>query len=540
MNTRKITALFISFFVLLTLVPSWAFAAQFTTSADPTSVPAEGGSVTLAVTIYNDGQYPMQNIAISNNGVSLFSGTAGAVIDPEQSITFQQTVTVPAALVGQPINFDVSWTENGEPRAGSFAVTVLNAGGTASTLTATRTTSTSQASSGDTITLTYTLVNNGVSPVTGVAITDREIAGKEPMVKDVTVQPGVPYVYVYTYTMGRSTVTSSPVITFTQSDGTTGTLTIEDKTLGMVKSKISVEVQQGAATAEGQTFKLILTNNGNQKISKIKIADELGNAVTAEAFALAIGESTSVSYTVPTDGERNVVFSITGMDATGTSYSDHTQTYVVRKYIDPSLVGINFRAEVSEPLDATGSISINFYVENAGSLVMQNLVLSEAQYGVLYQLASVPQGTQSINQRMSVDSPRDLSFTLVLEDPSGNQYTYNAFITAGYVGVEPQATPTPDVASGDGDLVDEVGGSISSALRTVLIVLIVLTCIAGVALILLGALEKEERRRLARRRAMRERKLRAQLEGGAALPPNALPPNGMRAGPDETRRIPRQ
>ena len=541
MNKRKTTAIVIAIFMLVTLLPAGARAAQFTSSSDPLAVPAEGGSVTLSVTIYNDAQYSMENIVIKNNGSALFSGTSGTEIAPEQSVTFQQTVTVPASLVGQPIDFEVTWTENGEAKSDTFSAVVLNSGGTAATmLSATRTASSPQASQGEVITLTYTLVNNGVTPISGVTITDKEIAGKAPMVKDVVVQPGVPYVYTYTYTMGRSTVTSTPVITFLQADGTTGTITIEDKTLGMVKSKISIEVQQGAPAEEGQVFKLILTNNGNQKISKIKITDELGNAVTSDAFALAIGESTSFSYTVPTDGERNVVFYINGQDATGTAYSDHTETYTVRKYIDPSLIGISFRAEVSQPLDASGSISINFYVENNGSLEMRNLVLSEAEYGVLYQLGSVPQGTQTINQRMNAGTPRDLSFTLTIEDPSGNLYTYNAYITAGYVGVESEATPVPDVEVQGGDLVSEVGGSISSALRTVLIVLVVLTVIAGVALMMLTSLEKEERKRIARRKAMRERQLRAQMEGGDI---GGLPGGSPRA-PSQidgaTKRIPRQ
>lgn len=528
-------------FLVLTLLPAGALAAQFTASSTPAAVSEEGGAVTLSVTIYNDGQYSMENIAIKNSGSTLFSDTAGQTIEPGRSVTFQQTVTVPAAMVGQPINFDVTWTENGEAKSGTFSVTVLNSGGSAAAvLDATRTVSSSQASEGETITLTYTLVNNGVTPITGVSITDKEIAGKDPMVKDITVQPGVPYVYTYTYTMGHSTVTSAPVISFLQADGTTGSVTVEEKTLGMIKSAITVEVQQGTPSEDGQVFKLILTNSGNQKINKIKITDELGNAVTGDTFALAIGESTSFSYTVPTDAERNVVFYVEGMDATGTAYSDHTKTYTVRKYIDPSLIGINFRAEVTEPLDSSGSISINFYVENDGSLEMKNLVLSEAEYGVLYQLDTVPKGTQTINQRMSVGEPRDLDFSLVLEDPAGNQYTYNAYITADYVGTEPQTTAAVDVEVSSGDLVSEVGGSISNALRTVLIVLIILTAIAGITLILLTLLEKKERRRIARRKAMRERQLRAQFEGREAGGTSGAAPRPPSAGNGATRRIPKQ
>ena len=331
------------------------------------------------------------------------------------------------------------------------------------------------------------------------------------MIGDITVEPGTPYVYIHEFTMGSSTVVSAPVVTYTGADGSTVTVTGSEKTLGMVNSKISVSVTQGAASEEGQQFTIALTNNGNQRISKIKVTDELGNAVNSDAISLAIGESRTLTYTVPTTETRNVVFNISGIDATNTNYSDHTETYVVRKYIDPSLIGISFSAEVASPLDSAGSISLNFTVENTGSMDMQNLKLSESEYGLLYMLESVPRGTQTINQKMSVGSPRDLIFKLEIEDPSGNIYTYNAYIKADYVGVEAAPTSTPSVTTEE-DVLNEVGGSISSALRTVLIVLIILTVIAGIALIILDHQEKEERKRIARRRAQREKMMRTQLE----------------------------
>lgn len=83
----------------------------------------------------------------------------------------------------------------------------------------------------------------------------------------------------------------------------------------------------------------------------------------------------------------------------------------------------------------------------------------------------------------------------------------------------------------------EVGSSVSSALRTVLIVLAVLTVFAGIALVILSSLEKKERERIARRRAARERKLREQALEAAGMLPRS---NGRNAAPpDDTTRIPR-
>ncbi|MDD6938906.1 MAG: hypothetical protein SOV19_01915 [Eubacteriales bacterium] len=509
-RTKRVFAIIIGLTCLL--VGSVAIAASINVTSDPGALGAEGGSVQLSISIANDSEYAMENISVSNNGTRFFE-TSGVIIAPGETTAFSQSVSIPAAMLGQPIGFDIAWTENGEQKYSSASVTVLNSGAglAEAALSVSVKASSSQASRGESITLTYTITNSGITPVSGVSLTDKEIGGRQAMVSGITVEPGTPYVYIHEFTMGSSTVVSVPVVTYTGADGSTVTVTGSEKTLGMVNSKISVSVTQGAASEEGQQFTIALTNNGNQRISKIKVTDELGNAVNSDAISLAIGESRTLTYTVPTTETRNVVFNISGIDATNTNYSDHTETYVVRKYIDPSLIGISFSAEVASPLDSAGSISLNFTVENTGSMDMQNLKLSESEYGLLYMLESVPRGTQTINQKMSIGSPRDLIFKLEIEDPSGNIYTYNAYIKADYVGVEAAPTSTPSVTTEE-DVLNEVGGSISSALRTVLIVLIILTVIAGIALIILDHQEKEERKRIARRRAQREKMMRAQLE----------------------------
>lgn len=509
-RVKRVFAIIIGLACLL--MGSAAMAASINVTSDPGALGAEGGSVQLSISIANDSEYAMENITISNNGTRFFE-TSGVIIAPGETTAFSQSVSIPAAMLGQPIGFDIAWTENGEQKYSTASVTVLNSGAglAEAALSVSVKASSSQASRGESITLTYTITNSGITPISGVSLTDKEIAGRQAMISDVTVEPGAPYVYIHEFTMGSSTVVSAPVITYTGADGSTVTVTGSEKTLGMVNSKISVSVTQGAASEEGQQFTIALTNNGNQRISKIKVTDELGNAVNSDAISLAIGESRTLTYTVPTTETRNVVFNISGIDATNTNYSDHTETYVVRKYIDPSLIGISFSAEVASPLDSAGSISLNFTVENTGSMDMQNLKLSESEYGLLYMLESVPRGTQTINQKMSIGSPRDLIFKLEIEDPSGNIYTYNAYIKADFVGVEAAPTSTPSVTTEE-DVLNEVGGSISSALRTVLIVLIILTVIAGIALIILDHQEKEERKRIARRRAQREKMMRTQLE----------------------------
>lgn len=236
-------------------------AASINVTSDPSALSAEGGSVQLSISIANDSEYAMENIAVSNNGTRFFE-TSGVIIAPGETTAFSQSVSIPAAMLGQPIGFDIAWTENGEQKYSTASkVTVLNSGAglAEAALSVSVKASSSQASRGESITLTYTITNSGITPVSGVSLTDKEIGGRQAMIGDITVEPGTPYVYIHEFTMGSSTVVSAPVVTYTGADGSTVTVTGSEKTLGMVNSKISVSVTQGAASEEGQQFTIALT-----------------------------------------------------------------------------------------------------------------------------------------------------------------------------------------------------------------------------------------------------------------------------------------
>lgn len=177
---------------------SSALAAEITGSSTPESL-SVSGNVTFTFTIHNDSAATMTDIRILYKGSEFFT-TAGAAIEPGASQSFTSSpLTVPDALIGQPITFDVTWLEDGEARSAQPSVTVKSALDDPSSqlpqsvsVTAARTVSASQASTGEVVTLTYTVTNSGVTPITGVSITDKEIGGREPMVKDIVVQPVFP------------------------------------------------------------------------------------------------------------------------------------------------------------------------------------------------------------------------------------------------------------------------------------------------------------------------------------------------------------
>ena len=65
-----------------------------------------------------------------------------------------------------------------------------------------------------------------------------------------------------------------------------------------------------------------------------------------------------------------MVFNITGDTSSG-DYEDKTKSYVVRKFIDPSLLGIQFKANVTETLNSAGSIEVQSAPEGVESAMVK-------------------------------------------------------------------------------------------------------------------------------------------------------------------------
>jgi hypothetical protein len=286
-------------------------------------------------------------------------------------------------------------------------------------------------------------------------------------------------------------------------------------------SRLLIDVTEGNPSPQGVPFTITLTNNGNQRIGSIRLFDENDKRINESEFSLSVGESRQFSYTATTEeNERYVVFRATGATPGGDSYETNTESYIVRKYIDPSLIGIDCGATVVEPLNAAGSIKLRFTLHNTGELTMQNLVISEqteatAEDGTtqaalteLYRADSVAPGESAAEIQLYVGEPRDLTFVIALSDPAGNPYTYNAYISADHIGVydgsQAQAAQQTVIEA----LGANAGAGLAQALDTVLLVLGALFGAAIIALLVLRRLEIKEKRALARKRALRERQRR--------------------------------
>ena len=481
--TKKIISCLMA--LLIMLVPgAVAFAARLSASASPSSM-SGGGMATITVNVTNDGASVMENISIvSESGVAFPIGSSS--IQPGSSQSYSQTMYVSEDMLGKPITMTVSWTEDGVAKSDtvSAVISLPNVG----FVSVSRTVDKRNAKPGEIIKITYTISNGGSVAAHSITLKDSKIKSGE-MAAGITLAPGESHQIVYEYEMKSATVTSEPKVTYTiEGSSDVLTATCSPVTLGLVNSKIEVEVTQGESTPDGTRFTIKLINNGNQKVSGIKVTNDLNERIDDGSFSLAVGEEKTLIYNANPQTLRYVIFYITGTYQNSSkteTYSDKTKSFAVYPYVDPSLIKLDFLAVVESPLDANNSMRVLFTLNNTSTLTYKNVVLSEE---------------------------RELHFTLTFEDHVGNPYSYTTNITAAKIGGEekPQETPGIEV----GVLGEKIGTSLSKTLTTLFVILAVLTIAAVTILIILTYIEKRNRRIAEERRRKRAaQKRRMEREG---------------------------
>ncbi len=427
--------------------------------------PASGGSssgfaIMTSSGLRSSGKGDYTNISISNSYGVTFN-TTGVVIPAGGAKTFTSTMHVSSGMIGVSIPFTVSWIDNGNRKSETISCKV-NRLNTSPYLAFSRKADPVNASEGTEVTVTYSFTNTGSVKLTNITLVDPQIKGStSPMLSPFSLDPGESKEFPYTFTMGNSTVVSNPVVTFyAQGSYTQLTKTSSKLVIGLIQSQLTKDVVKGNPTPQGVSFTIYLTNNGNQTLNSLVVTDELGNKVSDEPFSLAVGESKVLEYFVPNpDAVRYIVFNINGVDYNDTEFKDNTSSYVVRPYIDTSLLGLAFTAVTKTSLTPENMISIEFEVQNTGSLEFYNLSVSEQQLG--YELYSWNKLDVGASEEAVVDvnigSVRDLVFVLTAEDSSGNTYTHEAYVTAENIDVD-SMVPSADPSGSTGvEVVEEPG-----------------------------------------------------------------------------------
>lgn len=420
-------------------------------------------------------------------------------VNPGAIGVFKASMMVYESMIGQTLSFTITWYDTATNNTYSQNLGLQIQRSDTAYLRLDRTVSTTRAAAGEEVAITYSVVNTGSRRLSNITIVDDKIAGSRAIAEPFSLASGERREIVYTYVMKGSSVTSKPVATFTPEGGSSVlSVTVSKMTIGLINAQITKSVNIGSQTSAGVTFTLFMTNNGSQNLSGLTVKDDLGN-ILASDFSLAIGESKIIEHFIPNpDSLRNVVFYITGTYDSDKEFSDNTTSYPVRPYINPALLGLKFRAEVSKQLDSDNDIGLEFTVENTGRLQYTNIVLTEESLGyTLHEIDLLAASADPVkfNIELTLDEPRELVFILTALDPSGNTHTFDAHVNAQSINVDPaipNVTPSGDENTEPGlaDLnidrqISEKGSQLLDAWKVLRIIFVV----AVIVIALLGVLE---------------------------------------------------
>lgn len=174
--------------LMLLTIFSPAYAAEVSASVLPVSMISAGdGTITITLKNTNEPAEDGSGTAITDISIipsipDVYFDTAGASIAPGESKSFSAACYFSEEMLNTSLPFTVSYTEGTRARSKDVSVKVLAA--KTSSVTLTRSASTKQASPGEEITLTYRISNTGDAPITVTSLVDREIGGKDSMLKE--------------------------------------------------------------------------------------------------------------------------------------------------------------------------------------------------------------------------------------------------------------------------------------------------------------------------------------------------------------------
>lgn len=459
-------------------------------STSPSSLSAAGSS-TITVTVKNNTDSAITSVTISYPGTTdvIDSIAAGA------SKTSKQKVSISASQLGNPIDIKVDW--KGSDGADSQTVTALVEKGAASSEASvdfTRTSSAKTASSGDKVTLTYTVKNNGSDSITGVSITDP--ATSKSVVSGATINAGASKSYTAEITVTKD-VTSTPTLKYT-SGGSSQTKKLDGLKIAVGQAKGALQLSAKADKTEVTkgskvTFTITLKNTSSSELNKIKLVDDQG-AVVRESASVNAGKSPTVTYSLTMDKSRKVSFIATYPAG---SETDRVKTDPIEIKVDGEAAGdtdgtgkIVISTATASPEEITefpATVTLKVQVKNDGETDLSNITVEEAKLGEIGTLSELKAGkTKTFTKETKVTEAGSFTFSVKAEDVAGNEYTASSkgvTVTA--------ATPAPE-ATLEPTETPKARGSLGT-LAIVLIVIVVLIILSAIALIVLVVKERKSK-----------------------------------------------
>ncbi|MEJ9222075.1 hypothetical protein P4H46_28205 [Paenibacillus glucanolyticus] len=395
-----------------------------------------GATVTYTFVVTNTGNTSLNNVLLTDPLLGL-SQTIGTLA-PGQSTTIDFPFVVPSGTANPFVNTaTVSGTSGPQTIEASSSATLDLL---FPAFTVTKTADLAQASPGETVNFTFTIVNTGGIPLTNVAVSDPLLAFASTipsLAVGASFTETIPFVVPATAAPNSvipNVVTVTPAETGPQ-DATATVAVNPVPAISLTKTPDVVNALPGDTI----TYTVIVTNSGNIPLTSVGVSDDLlGLSTVIPSLAVGQSQSFTLTFVVPPGTPIGTV--ITNVSS---AISDQTEAVqaTANVLINALPPAITIVKTPSAPTAAPGdTVTYTITVTNTGTVVLTNVLVTDATLGISQTI-----GTLNPGQVQVLTFP----FVIPARTPSGTVIVNTAVVTSDQTNPE-EGTSTVTVVPSPG------------------------------------------------------------------------------------------
>ncbi len=374
---------------------------------------------------------------------------------------------------------------------------------------------------GSYVTLSYTVRNDGVLPMTDITVRDG-LLGKVGSLDQL--DPGEKKTFSARVKVTQ-TCTSTPSISYEYAD-VQHTKYCSEKTIYLADVELEVDPsadKQKVSPGEYVTLRLRIVNRGNVNLYSLRVQEPMLGEIGSAVRLLEPGEECVVTRTVQMKSTASFHFLISGSSDTGSSFTMETEEIDV--VVAPAAAQIEMKLSAQADrtrLDAPGEVCFSLKLNNQCVLELRDVLLSEETRGAVRTLAFVPSGEMPvIAHSCHVSESGVYRFMAQVVDAVGDQvtvYSEPIYIEVRGETVQQTASPEPVQTDAAHEVIEMPDGSPYRMAEEVATFekLIVWTVLLLVGVLLLWYIVSNVRRFIRRRRRRRRRRNRNRASGRRA------------------------
>ena len=471
MRTGEKAKLHILFLTICLLLMAWPAMADngepltLTVETDPTCLLSEAGDMTFfRFTVKNDLDVPytLEEMSLQGDVLAVPKLIQDSITIPANDVLefTLENVRIEEFMFDMDLSFQLTWkTTAFAPDDEAHLVPLVTEHMISApirierfvdpVLTLSAVSDVKLARKGDSVTVTYTLLNDTKFDMTNITLQDAGIPQPAVTLEKTALNAGEQMQAKATFLMEDNDLVLNPTAQYTVRGIESKASAAETVTVEHVDVELKMEVEKYPATAEGTLFRITLTNGGSHPMTDIRVTDEIGTLI-AEGIALDAGKEKTFSCTVPSavsaGSVRYISFQATGLDCLGGSVKvSSPSAYEVLPFVESDQVRLKLSVSMAgsdQTDDGSNRLKLLFEIRNDSLVPISNAVVTEGDYfkGVVNEYASLSTGTTSFEKEFVVPAgTRSLTFVLTALDPAQTQYA-SVPIT---LDLSPLAAPKP-------------------------------------------------------------------------------------------------